>query len=127
MSTAPASSSNEAVAERLSKFWTFSQNNSGGKFDYQPNDGITHYVIVEATNETHALARALDIGLYFNGCDSGMDCDCCGDRWSEPYGSGTDAPEVYGKPADKYVDMFGSRFEKGSVCVHYVDGRKEWL
>lgn len=114
------------------KFWTFSQNNSGGSFDYQPNDGITHYVIVEATSLIHALSRAGDIGLYFNGCDSGMDCSCCGDRWSEPWDdAGKPEPMVYDKPAAEYShkkgwgDMY-SLFEKGEVCVHYVDGRKEW-
>lgn len=112
------------------KFWTFSQINSGGSFDYQPNDGITHYVIIEATSAIHAMQRAMDIGLYFNGCESGMDCSCCGDRWSEPYGDGKEIPSVYGDPAETYVNKYGfgmySLFKKGEICIHYLDGRKKW-
>lgn len=115
---------------KATKFWTFSQNNSGGSFDYQPNDGITHFVIIEATDETHAMARALDIGLYFNGCESGMDCSCCGDRWSEPYSDGDDSPSIYGEPAETYEEKYGFGlyrcFKKGQVCVHYLDGTKKW-
>lgn len=109
----------------MSRFWTFNQNNSGGHFDFQPNDGITHFVIIEANDETHAMQRALDIGLYFNGCDAGTDCDCCGDRWSEPYGEGDPEPLIYGKPPGEYDFQW---MEDGKeTCVHYLDGRKEWF
>jgi hypothetical protein len=113
----------------MNKFYTFSQNNSGGSFDYQPNDGITHYVIIEASNETEANSRAETIGLYFNGCDSEMDCPCCGDRWYVVDASdGKGAPLIYGKPPTDYNDpWFSNDFPRGSVCVHYLDGRKEWM
>lgn len=115
------------------RFWTFIQNNSGGHFDYQPNDGITHYVVVEATSLIHALSRAADIGLYFNGCDSGMDCPCCGDRWSEPWLEAGDAvPSIYATPAhewsrdERWSGMYDV-FAKGEICIHRLDGSKEWL
>lgn len=80
------------------KFYTFRQNNSGGSFDHFPEDGIGVAVIVEAQNFSQALDRAERIGLYFNGCDTGRDCSCCGDRWSEPWSEdGTERPEIYGE------------------------------
>src|SRR5690606_3861210 len=68
-------------------------NNSGGSFDYDPEQGITHYVYVEANNYREANARARDIGLYFDG--SG-DCNCCGYRWDDA-GDWTD-PETPPEP-----------------------------
>ena len=64
------------------KFYIFRQNNSGGRLDV---DGwLTHFVIVEAETEEDAITKGKDLGIYFNGCQSGMDCQCCGDRWDEP-------------------------------------------
>lgn len=109
----------------MAKFWTFNQNNSGGSFDFQPNDGITHFVIIEANDITHAMQRALDIGLYFNGCESGMDCSCCGDRWYKPYGDGDEQPMVYDQPAANARGW--AWMKKGKeICVHFLDGRKKW-
>jgi len=64
-------------------FYTFSQNNSGGSFEV--TDSVAEYVVVEANDLTHAIERALAIGIYFDGVNAGLDCECCGDRWSEPY------------------------------------------
>lgn len=63
------------------KFYEFNQNNSGGSFDVD-ND-VCHRLFIEATNAEQANRIAQDLGVYFDGCDSGMDCDCCGDRWYE--------------------------------------------
>lgn len=63
------------------KFYEFSQNNSGGSFDVD-ND-VCHRLFIEATNVEQANSIAQDLGVYFDGCDSGMDCHCCGDRWHE--------------------------------------------
>ena len=108
-------------------FYTYNQNNSGGSFDFNESRGITHFVIVEADSAADADRRAEDIGLYFDGCDSGIDCDCCGDRWYTQWkDEGTDTPEIYGKP---FTEGFGdfTWMDKGKeVCVHYADGRKEW-
>jgi hypothetical protein len=114
-------------------FFTYSQNNSGGSFDYDEVSGIGNYVVIEAESVTVANARALDIGLYFDGCDTGMDCSCCGDRWSEPYGEGTAFPSVYDHDVTnprEYSDTFMgpgiSRSFVGMgeypVFVHYADG-----
>lgn len=104
------------------KWYTYSQNNSGGSFDHDEERGIGQYVIIEARDTSHADARAEEIGLYFDGCREGRDCSCCGDRWYSAY-DGDDRPEIYGKhivPADDqhppYMD-WGYR-----SYVHPLDG-----
>lgn len=56
-------------------FYVFNQNNSGGGFSGY------HTIIVEARNTTEANRKAKNHGVYFNGVDKDLDCDCCGDRW----------------------------------------------
>jgi hypothetical protein len=82
------------------KFFAFQQNNSGGSFDHNPDEGIGIVVWVEAVDAAHANARAELIGLYFYGCRNGMDCSCCGDRWSEAsewMNEAGNSPTLYGE------------------------------
>jgi len=80
-------------------FYTFNQNNSGGSFVISPQDRISIYVVIEASDADHANQLAEEKGLYFDGCENGSDCECCGDRWSRAWeSSGTEVPELYGKP-----------------------------
>ncbi len=110
-----------AKREVNTKFWTFNQNNSGGSFNHEPDRGIGYRVVVEALDAKDAVARAERIGLYFNGCDSGRDCSCCGDRWSDymDEDDGTDTP----------TNGYGSDPVKGGwgipSYIHYLDGRVE--
>lgn len=78
----------------VTKWYTFSQNNSFGRWD-----GPT-YVIIEATSAAHANERAeQEAGVYFEGVSDGRDCGCCGDRWYPAYASdATDCPLIYGEP-----------------------------
>ena len=62
------------------KFYEFTQNNSGGHFDC--DDDVCHRVVIQAGSEDEAVSKALGLGVYFDGCEKGVDCDCCGDRWS---------------------------------------------
>jgi len=62
-------------------FYEFNQNNSGGSFTV--NDKVCHRVIIQAHSPSEARQKALDIGIYFDGCALGLDCSCCGDRWSD--------------------------------------------
>ena len=80
------------------KFYTFTQNNSGGSFR-EP----ALYVIIEAYSKDSADCLATQHGVYFDGCDSGEDCDCCGDRWCRLFGGekGNDKPSVYDEPLDE--------------------------
>ena len=98
-------------------FYTYNQNNSGGRFIFKPKRGISHYVIIEANSGEEADERAEDIGLYFDGCSNGNDCRCCGDRWDRNYEKGTDVPKVYGE------EVFESNGDIADVYIHYLDGR----
>ena len=99
-------------------FFLYNQNNSGGNFHEDEAAGIGPYVIVEANDANHADSRAVNIGIYFHGCSTGQDCDCCGDRWSQSYGTGDAVPSIYGEPAEN--------MEKGwyrsYAFVHYLNG-----
>jgi hypothetical protein len=109
-------------------FFTYSQNNSGGSFYYDAEQGITYAVIVEAGSPDAADARAESIGLYFDGCSEGRDCDCCGDRWDKAYGKGDATPLVYGKTPGKFATECPWKSEcPQPVCVHYADGSKAWF
>jgi hypothetical protein len=72
------------------KFYTFIQNNSGGHF-IGPR-----IVIIRANSMDEALSKAeVETDIYFDGCSKGIDCSCCGDRWSE-YCQESDEPSYYG-------------------------------
>lgn len=62
-------------------WFEFDQNNSGGGFDV--DDKLCHRLFIEANGQNEANGIAQDLGVYFDGCDKGLDCDCCGDRWYE--------------------------------------------
>ena len=100
------------------KFFEYHQNNSGGMFDINDKAGIGPRVWVEATNAADANDRAERIGIYFNGCASGLDCSCCGDRWSSAWGGDKGEDEV--KPNSEYDFTW-----HGTVYVHRLDGTIE--
>lgn len=77
------------------KKFIYTQNNSGGDFDYPEWTGpedlggvfaswrtekVDVWVIAESASEANELVQEY-AGVYFDGCDSGLDCECCGDRW----------------------------------------------
>jgi hypothetical protein len=106
------------------KFFTFSQNNSGGGFHFNDAAGIANYVIVEAESAEAACAKAEAIGLYFDGCASNRDCDCCGDRWHRPYDNGDDVPLIYGadpRKEDEIVTAF-ARESRPYCYIHFANG-----
>ena len=84
-------------------FFTFDQNNSGGSYD-----GDFRFIIIEAPHAGWANDVAVDHGIYFDGCSRGLDCDCCGDRWSRvDDDDATDSPEIWGTPAADHRDWHG--------------------
>ena len=101
------------------KFYTFNQNNSGGFFKTSEKEGIGEIVIVEALNPSHANQRAEEIGLYFNGCSTGSDCSCCGDRWSSIWDSdeGDEVPSWYGEPIENAEQTWCRK----NYFIHYLD------
>lgn len=78
------------------RWFTYQQNNSGGSFDI--DEQVAQTVIIQAGSPEEADRLAENIGIYFHGCQTGMDCSCCGDRWSEAYDDGDDVPSLYGEP-----------------------------
>lgn len=103
-------------------FYEFNQNNSGGHFTR--NSRLDHYVIVEANDLTEAIDRANMIGIYFNGVDEGIDCECCGDRWYQPWDEkGDDVPSHYDFPLTLANSSTTKNPREHTVVIHYLDGR----
>jgi hypothetical protein len=103
----------------MNKFFTFDQNNSGGSWDRDLKAGISETVIIEAADYEQANTRAEEIGLYFDGCENDLDCECCGDRWSRAWNDeGDDKPSLYGE------DVFEAKagFFRDIVFIHYLNG-----
>jgi len=88
------------------KFYRFYQNNSGGEREFSDTKGITKNVIIEALSPELANHEAEKIGIYFDGCLKGKDCDCCGDRW-----------EIADETDVVDLDLFTD-----DCFVHYIDG-----
>ena len=77
-------------------FYTYRQNNSGGRFQFD-ND-VAPTVIIEAVSDDAADLYAIEtLGMYFDGCLKGMDCECCGDRWY-PSPEGDPVPSLSNEP-----------------------------
>lgn len=94
-------------------FYGFDQNNSGGSFVI--NDKLCHRLFIEADSSEEAIAKAEELGCYWNGVDDGVDCPCCGDRWSC----------YYVRP----VDMEKYNSEGYAVSVYdniYKNTEKQW-
>lgn len=98
-------------------FFTYYQNNSGGIFELD-ND-VAEYVIIEAEDYQEANRIAEDIGIYFDGCSKGIDCECCGDRWYETDEDEMDnVPSIYEVPIGEYKSGFRER----NYRIHYLNG-----
>ena len=90
------------------RFYEFSQNNSGGFFDVDEN--VCHRVVIEATDADHAQ-RILEPMIE----NQSGSCSCCGDRWT-----------AY----DADVIDLSHWKEKGypvSVYSHYNDAEARWF
>ena len=61
------------------KTYVFRQNNSGGFFIGPINREI------KASNANEANEIAVKRGIYFDGVHKGIDCACCGDRWTQAF------------------------------------------
>lgn len=100
-------------------FFMWSQNNSGG--DFVVDENLTLRVVIEAKTYDLAEDKALNFGIYYNGVEDKMDCDCCGDRWYE--GKELD---VEGGPMLEYLQEYADKYgwESPSVIIHYADRTK---
>lgn len=104
-----------------SKFYHYNQNNSGGIFI--DNDSVCEDVIIQARSAEEANSIAETIGIYFDGCSKGIDCNCCGDRWNKQYDEDgvTEIPMIY----DTSVYEMRKRMFNDKCYIYYLDGTKE--
>lgn len=107
-------------------WYEYSQNNSGGTHVYDDNRGLSEWVFIEADSAKEADEHAESIGIYFNGVDDDMDCDCCGDRWYSQawWGGGDDK----GKSLDELREAINTvlkyrwRADGNAIYIHFKDG-----
>jgi len=109
-------------------FYTYNQSNPGGKF--VNNDKVGQYVIIESDSADDANSRAENVGIYFDGCDDGTDCSCCGDRWHKAELSdskGNPEPGIYGQSIEEFTNGLDIFFCEKMLTIHtyYKDGRHE--
>lgn len=102
-----------------SVFYTYDQNNSGGRFSL--DDMVTVAVIIEANSDREADFRAEEVGIYF---DSDRDCPCCGPRWSKAWRDGTEVPEVYGQAPEMRSSYWVHDAKQAHCYVYYLNGDK---
>lgn len=101
------------------KWYAFRQNNSGGVFVY--NDDVAEYTYIQAYSTSHANSIAEEIGIYFDGCSTGQDCRCCGDRWHRAYeGDAEDHVEV-----DEWNAKPFRNIDKAHIILYPLTGEKE--
>jgi len=102
------------------KYYTYVQNNSGGSFVKEPENGIDWYVIIEAINSIQANAIAENIGIYFDGCRDGIDCSCCGDRWYVcDESDGKEFPKIFGEIVNDTHSNYYIHFIDGNITNQY--------
>ena len=78
-------------------WWRYSQNNSGGSFD--PDGGMETWVWARGSSQANLVAETH--GIYFDGCATGNDCRCCGDRWGTAWG---DSPGLSDRPLAELIE-----------------------
>lgn len=104
-------------------FHSYAQNNSCGSLTV--NDEVANFVFIEADDSDQADEIACKIGIYFNGVDDGLDCECCGDRWYSSGSEGEAEPKIYGESIAEYRDVLNTKVGEPYAHVYYKDGRKE--
>lgn len=105
------------------RFYEWTQNNTYGHFEVDEN--ISHRVVIEADSYEQAEDKAFDFGIYYNGVEDQMDCDCCGDRWYD--GRELTDRSLDGKTIDEYLQDLADQYgwEDPDIIVHYADGTKK--
>lgn len=107
-------------------WYEYSQNNSGGSHVYDDNRGLSERVFIEADSAKEADEYAESIGIYFDGVDNDIDCDCCGDRWYPQawYGGGDENGKNLNELRDSIETTLKYRWrtDGNAIYVHFKDG-----
>ena len=100
-------------------FFTFHQNNSGGHYVIDQENGVAEIVIIEAESAKDAWRKLETIGEKV--CGMFNFCGCCGERWSDYMDDddGSKEPMIYGKPVESFV----SEWDNQTAFVHRIDGQ----
>ena len=101
-------------------WFLITQNNSGGSF--RTTDKLCHRLYIEADNTDDAKAIAEDLGCYWNGCEAGIDCECCGDRWHEPWDE-IEFPVKYGDYVFDTIEDYAQHLYSTFMRWTQPDGR----
>jgi hypothetical protein len=104
------------------KFYELVQNNSGGSFAV--NDDVTHRILVEAGEYKEAISIFESLGVYWNGVEEGMDCECCGDRWYSP--SEINFPYNYGGFKKSNAESIAERYGASVIKRTQYSGNREF-
>lgn len=109
----------QVVLEKTYGWYEFHQNNSGGFFEV--NDDVAPTVLIQAGSAKEANSKAQEIGIYFDGCRDGRDCNCCGDRWREAHGA-LKSFEVFGLRKQEMIEHINVRdFAKTLANENFAD------
>ena len=104
------------------KFFEFSQNNSGGFFDV--DDNVCHNVVIEANDKNHAIS--IFAPMIENQSHS---CPCCGDRWMPEYADEIDMKFDNNtfQSIEQYCQFIANRYgwTKPDYRIHFLDGTKK--
>lgn len=108
------------------RWYEYTQNNSGGGFEVTEN--LAHRLFIEAEGGEEADLKAQRLGVYFDGCDEGVDCPCCGDRWY--HGQEVKYPLDYGdglvfNSVESHAQFLADRYGWTSpdAYIHYANGK----
>lgn len=99
------------------KLYRFDQNNSGGSF--RENEDICNIVVIEAHSAEEANTIAKNIGIYFDGIKEGLDCPCCGDRWTPVSELDTDIIDD--------INNIKKTVFSDTIIIHYLNKPKEMI
>ena len=110
-------------SDNKTKFFHYSQNNSGGYHVNDAENGICEDVIIEAKTAEESWQILSRIGSSVSGFWSF--CSCCGERWYKCEDrEGTWIPEIYGESLSAQVQSFF----RNRCFVHYLNGEiKEFV
>lgn len=95
-------------------FYEFRQNNSGGSWQAP---AIQLYVEADTPFDANRIAQ--EEGVYFDGCATGEDCGCCGDRWY-PVQASDALPMVPEDDTSSFGGMYEAWARKAGIPVRHV-------